>query len=173
MGSIFKPCYIQNHVITNSVIKRFVCIIINWLWCNEKETHFNHTILMPVLFPFMYLYCDRFFSFLGPFADIFFTSAFPMSLPWICGGRICLKICNPITGSLVPLSPLDRSEGWMLSLGRSSIPFSGGRAFWNLLMSMVQEKIKYSNRITSTHTIDRVFICLHLCFIIECRETVD
>ena len=25
-GSIFKRCYIQNCVITNSVIKRFVCI---------------------------------------------------------------------------------------------------------------------------------------------------
>ena len=30
-GSIYKPCYIQNRVITNSVIKRLWCIIMFWV----------------------------------------------------------------------------------------------------------------------------------------------
>ena len=33
LGSIFDPCYIQNHVITNRVIKRLKCSTILSLFC--------------------------------------------------------------------------------------------------------------------------------------------
>ena len=46
-GSIFEPCYIQNSVITNHVIKRLECMLIlmtklctyRWQWITE--THFH------------------------------------------------------------------------------------------------------------------------------------
>ena len=46
LGSILKPCYIQNHVIANSVIDRFVCSDTAWKsggWggCRKSVSHWK------------------------------------------------------------------------------------------------------------------------------------
>ena len=60
LGSIFEPCYIQNHVITNHVIKRFRCNMYCRLYiptCHGRQLQGDwkppppgeHAVLMPCL----------------------------------------------------------------------------------------------------------------------------
>ena len=42
-GSIFKQCYIQNHVVMNSVKKRFVCTDKTWTFFQRTAKQNNHS----------------------------------------------------------------------------------------------------------------------------------